>query len=322
MLQQIRHPYFLKHQIRPAAFVQHADRLLIDAAQAGVAAASAAVEEGVVLIGPGHTVVAADLEGHVASLVAVIGVDKNQELFALIFVRDQAGVADGFGEGFARSWVLGPGLSQVVGDGDGAGARAVAPFGAAAAIVAHIEHERAVAELGDLRFGGIRFGAGSDLPGLAVIAAVENGGVRHFVFAFELSGKDQCAVRGGDAFAGALLLPKEVMEEELGQKRNKITEWELKKIKGIYGISIQAIMARACHLNIISEYTYRQFNIYVNKKGWRTSEPGSYVGREKANRFKQLVLHAAAEQIISFSKAAEFLNRSLEEFEKEVQIVS
>jgi predicted HTH domain antitoxin len=33
-------------------------------------------------------------------------------------------------------------------------------------------------------------------------------------------------------------------------------------------------------------------------------------------------MHAAAERIISFSRAAELLNQSLAEFEKECQIVS
>lgn len=124
------------------------------------------------------------------------------------------------------------------------------------------------------------------------------------------------------AFAGALLLPKEIMLEELGKRRNNITAWELKRLKGIYGVSMRAIMARAHHLNIISDNAWRQFNIYVNKKGWSKSEPGAYEGREIANRFKQLVLHAAAEKIISFSKAAELLNKSLRELEEEVQIVS
>lgn len=124
------------------------------------------------------------------------------------------------------------------------------------------------------------------------------------------------------AFAGALLLPKNVMIEELGRKRNKITEWELKKLKGIYGASMQAIMARAYQLNIISDYTWRSFNINMNKEGWKKNEPGTYEGKERANRFKQLVLLAAAEQIISFSKAAGLLNKPLAEFEKEIQIVS
>ncbi|BCO09326.1 DNA-binding protein [Desulfolithobacter dissulfuricans] len=123
-------------------------------------------------------------------------------------------------------------------------------------------------------------------------------------------------------FAGALLLPEKVLLEELGKHRNRITEWELKKLKGIFGISMQAIMARAKRLGIISENSYRLFCIYTSKHGWRKKEPGRYEGREVANRFKQLVYHAAAEQIISFSKAAELLNKSVSEFEREVSFVS
>lgn len=124
------------------------------------------------------------------------------------------------------------------------------------------------------------------------------------------------------AFAGALLLPENVIKEELGLNRKKITQWELKKLKGVFGISMQAIMARAHNLGIISQQTYKSFSIYMSKAGWRKEEPGKYSGVEKANRFKQLVLHASAEEIISYSKGAELLNMSLAEFGQEVQIVS
>jgi len=118
------------------------------------------------------------------------------------------------------------------------------------------------------------------------------------------------------AFAGALLLPATVIKKELGEKRTKITQWELKKLKGIYGISIQAIMARAHNLGIVADRFYLSFCIYAKKNGWHKQEPGEYKGKEKANRFEQFVYQAAAEQIISFSKAAEFLNQSLSEFEQ------
>lgn len=124
------------------------------------------------------------------------------------------------------------------------------------------------------------------------------------------------------AFAGAFLLPEEVIKEELGEHRKKITQWELKKLKGVYGISMQATMARAHVLGIISDQTYKYFNIYARKKGWHRGEPGQFRGMEKANRFKQLVLHAAAEQIVSYSKGAELLNMTLAEFESEVEVVS
>ncbi|MCF6248972.1 MAG: XRE family transcriptional regulator [Desulfobacula sp.] len=123
-------------------------------------------------------------------------------------------------------------------------------------------------------------------------------------------------------FAGALLLPEAVMQKELGGHRSKITLWELKKLKGIFGVSIQAIMARAVNLSIISPSTYKSFCIYVRKNGWHKEEPGKYEGKEVANRFKQLVYHGAAEQVISFSKAAEFLNISAAQFDEEVLFVS
>jgi Zn-dependent peptidase ImmA (M78 family)/DNA-binding XRE family transcriptional regulator len=124
------------------------------------------------------------------------------------------------------------------------------------------------------------------------------------------------------SFAGALLLPEPVLKEEIGKQRNKITEWELKKLKGIYGISMQAIMARAVRLGIISESGYRAFCIYASKSGWRKEEPGEYLGKEVANRFKQLVYYSAAEQIISFSKASEMLNMPVSVFSREVHFVS
>jgi len=123
-------------------------------------------------------------------------------------------------------------------------------------------------------------------------------------------------------FAGAFLLPSKVIKAKLGAKRNKIALWELKKIKGIYGISIQAIMARARHLDIVSNHTYRNFCININTHGWKKNEPGEYLGKEHANRFDQLVYHAAAEEIITFSRAAELLNLPLSEFRRAFQVVS
>lgn len=167
---------------------------------------------------------------------------------------------------------------------------------------------------------------------IPVIAVYENGDLvrKRFTIAHELGhlllefseDLDSPPEKLCHAFAGALLLPREVMLEELRPKRSNITDWELKKLKGIYGVSMQAIMARAFRLGIINDNTYRTFNIYMNQHGWKKAEPGSYEGKEKANRFKQLVLCAAAEEVISFSKAAELLDMPLAEFEQEVQIVS
>jgi Zn-dependent peptidase ImmA (M78 family) len=81
-------------------------------------------------------------------------------------------------------------------------------------------------------------------------------------------------------------------------------------------------MARAHNLNIISNYSYREFCIILNKRDWKKEEPGTYEGKERPNRCKQLVYHAVAEEIINFSKGAELLNMMLSEFRRRVQIVS
>jgi Zn-dependent peptidase ImmA (M78 family) len=48
-----------------------------------------------------------------------------------------------------------------------------------------------------------------------------------------------------DAFAGAVLLPSEILLQEFGKNRTAISMPELRRIKELYGISIAAIMVRA-----------------------------------------------------------------------------
>lgn len=183
---------------------------------------------------------------------------------------------------------------------------------------------------GDENFAGLSgYAAGIGVP---VIAVTKGGDCvrKRFTIAHELAHLlldfSDCEEKHHEklchAFAGALLLPERVIREEFGGVRKKVTQWELKKLKGIYGISMQAIMARAHILGIINDQSYKSFNIYARKNGWHKEEPGEYSVKEKANRYKQLLLHAAAEQIISYSKGAELLGLTLGQFEREVHIVS
>ena len=127
------------------------------------------------------------------------------------------------------------------------------------------------------------------------------------------------------SFASAFLLPKDKMIEEIGSNRSNISFLELKKLKGIYGISLMALIVRAKNLRIINDHFFKNFYIHANKKGWRSGkakEPGEYVGREYANRFRQLVSWAVAEDIITMSKGAELMYVSLPEFRKGFQIAA
>lgn len=117
-------------------------------------------------------------------------------------------------------------------------------------------------------------------------------------------------------FGAAMLMPDETVRMELGAHRSHIPISELILIKQTYGISIQAIMQRARDLGIITESTFITFRKRISRN--RKEEGlGQYVGVEESNRFKQLVFRAAAEDIISMSKAANLFNQKLAEFRKE-----
>jgi Zn-dependent peptidase ImmA (M78 family)/DNA-binding XRE family transcriptional regulator len=120
-------------------------------------------------------------------------------------------------------------------------------------------------------------------------------------------------------FAGALLLPKSSLFNELGQKRKAISLNELILVKESYGISIAAIMARAKDLGMISNDQYVRFRIWVNSDVKHKKEIGfgSFNSNEHSGRFKQLVFRATAEEIISMSKAADLCNMKLAEFRDE-----
>jgi len=124
-------------------------------------------------------------------------------------------------------------------------------------------------------------------------------------------------------FAGAMLLPKETLFNELGERRTAISINELIFIKESYGISIQAIMARAKDLGIISNDQYVRFRMWVNSNPNHKKEIGfgEYKGVEHSSRFKQLLYRATAEEIISMSKAASLSNVKLAQFRDEFMAI-
>jgi len=114
-------------------------------------------------------------------------------------------------------------------------------------------------------------------------------------------------------FAGAFLIPQQPFEERFGVNRVKIALNELIAIKQEWGMSLAAIMKRASNLKLVTPGRYKTYCLVSNKKGWRTDEPGSWVGDEKSSRFEPLVLRALAQELITPSKAAGLLGVSLPE---------
>lgn len=116
-------------------------------------------------------------------------------------------------------------------------------------------------------------------------------------------------------FAGAFLIPRVSVLQELGEHRSYIEPKELALLKEEFGLSMSGILYRARDLGVVTpawrDEQARQFRM----KGWHVTEPGNPYPAEKAHIFEQLVFHALAEDYIGESKAAELMKMSLTLFQ-------
>lgn len=104
-----------------------------------------------------------------------------------------------------------------------------------------------------------------------------------------------------DHFAGAMLLPYDVLMEYIGEERS-ITLEELKRIKSKYGISVFAILVRIVSLEIINwEKYYEWKNLYDT---WKNKDI-SYNSNEKVSRFNYLLAKGLREELFSDSVASQ-----------------
>lgn len=114
-------------------------------------------------------------------------------------------------------------------------------------------------------------------------------------------------------FASEVMIPKEKFMEILGESRHDMSLIELQVVQREYGISVDALMAKAAQLNVI---TQRRYQSYYKKKNalpqFKVAVEKSLVDDEHTNRFERLVYRALASEMISTSKAASLLNCSVE----------
>ena len=118
-------------------------------------------------------------------------------------------------------------------------------------------------------------------------------------------------------FAGAFLLPKQAIQDHLGEKRRAIEAQELYMLKHEFGLSMMSILVRSGQCSILNESQQRRYYMQFNKQKWRTQEPGEPYPNEETYLFKQLVYRALSEEYIGESKAAELLAVSLSSFHKD-----
>lgn len=124
-----------------------------------------------------------------------------------------------------------------------------------------------------------------------------------------------------DSFAGAVLLVDDSLYNELGKNRTVITLAELKRIKELYGISIQAIIMRARTSGFIDSKTFNEWWKSYNE--WNSNDTnsndfGKFRSFEKVQRFNKMLERGVAEKRISISKAAELAGRKIDVLRKEL----
>jgi Zn-dependent peptidase ImmA (M78 family)/transcriptional regulator with XRE-family HTH domain len=165
------------------------------------------------------------------------------------------------------------------------------------------------------RFGTVPFVAVSrDLPADRVrfTAAHE---LAHILCEFSGNESPEGKCHG---FAAAFLLPRAALEKAFAPSRRKIGLGELGEVKEAFGVSLQAIMYRAHGLGFVSDRQLRAFRETVKAKGWSTTEPVEYAGRERPARFRRLLHYAVAADILDAERAAQMAGVPAEELKKEI----
>jgi len=112
-------------------------------------------------------------------------------------------------------------------------------------------------------------------------------------------------------FAGAFLVPRPAVLREIGSRRATITLDELHSLKHKWGLSMQAWMHRLSELGIVTGQQHRNVQKLFKDREWKLREPGDRVAPEHTGRLERLVHRAVAEDRISVSRAADFLNKPL-----------
>ena len=125
-------------------------------------------------------------------------------------------------------------------------------------------------------------------------------------------------------FAGAFLVPKEHLINEVGEHRHRMTYHEMMRLKRTYGVPAALLLMRLGQTGILTrsaiEYAFRG---YAHK--WRTEEPEPIVSNEgfgafeQPQKFERLVWRALGEQLISPARAAQFLRLPLATVEREIK---
>lgn len=112
-----------------------------------------------------------------------------------------------------------------------------------------------------------------------------------------------------NVFANEVLIPSDRFKNLIGESRHDIALIELQSIQREYGISIDALMAKAAQLNIITSSRYISYHKKKNAvPAFKQAVEGSVYPTEHTSRFECLVYRALASELITYARAASLLD--------------
>jgi transcriptional regulator with XRE-family HTH domain/Zn-dependent peptidase ImmA (M78 family) len=110
-------------------------------------------------------------------------------------------------------------------------------------------------------------------------------------------------------FAGAFLVPGELVFAEVGGRRSELSWDELLHLKRSWGASAQCILHRLRDLDVISQHQYDWWRREIDRSGFAKVEPAP-LARERSMWTERNVARAQAEGLLSREQAAAYLGES------------
>ena len=122
-------------------------------------------------------------------------------------------------------------------------------------------------------------------------------------------------------FASAFLIPSQSLLEEAGDRRHRVTYFEVMRLKNLFGVPAACMLKRLGEVGILRK-TAVDSAFATFARGWRKSEPESdeprreFSAMENPTRFQTLVMRAVSEDLISPIRVATLLNLPFGEVER------
>ncbi len=139
----------------------------------------------------------------------------------------------------------------------------------------------------------------------------------HLCMHSELGVDSEREEREADRFAGALLIPREIVRAEFPLGRSK---WPtLFALKARWGISVSALVHRGLDCEVIGPLQYRTAQMHIRRQGWHRGEPNELVTERPESL--SLAFNALAAGGIPASTVADHLDMNITLLESLTNVV-